>query len=114
MLGRSSCDLSCYLNFVSRIRCTSYLLIDHELGDREDTDRFAMPQGMLTPTMSAIRRTMFFGVSHAQTVVLRHRTLRNLLDKAFLNEKNHLGFQKATTCVNSLGAQEPCCQNMEA
>ena len=51
ILGRSSY----YLNFESGIVCTSYLLIDNELGDGEGIDRFVMPQGMFTPRISVIR-----------------------------------------------------------
>ena len=35
--------------------CTSYILIDNELGDGEDIDRFVMPQGMFTLRISVIR-----------------------------------------------------------
>ena len=55
ILGRSSY----YLNFESGIVCTSYLLIDNELGDGEGIDRFVMPQGMFTPRISVIRSADF-------------------------------------------------------
>ena len=55
ILGRSSY----YLNFESGIVCTSYLLIDNELGDGEGIDRFVMPQGMFTPRISVIRCAEF-------------------------------------------------------
>ena len=89
---RTSSRSSKYLDFVSRIGCTSYLLIDNELGEREDIDRFAMPQGMFTPRISVIRCTDFsefcidrsIDISPQVTGFTRHG----------ISRRNHLGFQK--------------------
>ena len=50
---------SLYLNFVSRIICASYLLIDSYLGEGGDIDRVTLPQGKCTPRISVTRCTKF-------------------------------------------------------
>ena len=43
-----------YLHFVSGTLCAQYLLIENELGDGEDIDRFAILEGVLTPSFSVV------------------------------------------------------------
>ena len=51
---RSLCLSSEYLHFVSGTLCAQYLLIENELGDGEDIDRFAILEGVLTPSFSVV------------------------------------------------------------
>ena len=39
--------------------CARYLLPEHELGDREDIDRFAILLGVFTPSLSVVRGKRF-------------------------------------------------------
>ena len=39
--------------------CARYLLLGHELGDREDIDRFAILLGVFTSSLSVVRSTHF-------------------------------------------------------
>ena len=47
--NQALCRSSSYLYFVFRIIRKPYLLINHELGDGEDIDHFAVPHAMSTP-----------------------------------------------------------------
>ena len=52
------------LTFVLQILGASYFLVDNELGDGEDIDRFVMPRGMFIPRISQIHCCTSFGLSY--------------------------------------------------
>ena len=87
ILGRSSQ----YLNFLSRITRTSYLLIDNGLGAGEDIDRFSMPHGICTPRIRDIRVAEFseYGIDHSIEISPYVAGFTRL----GISRRNHLGFQ---------------------
>ena len=54
---RFLCPPSKNLDFALGVICTSYLAIDNELGDGENRNRSAMPQGIFLPSISVVRST---------------------------------------------------------
>ena len=72
-------------------------MTDNELGDSEDIDRFATPQGMFTPRISVIHCTIF-SRKHL-------RVRRDLLDMAFLDDFNSKFQNVGCPQVKSVGSE---------
>ena len=90
--------------------CTSYFLMEDELGDGRDIDRFVMPQGTFTPRISVVRCADFsdfrtdFSMAISPQVTVIHSTW------PFSTKLTPI--RKIPTSANPLHAREHYCKKL--
>ena len=91
-----------------------YLLIDNDLGDGEDIDRFVMPQGMLTPRIRVIGCTeilefcMDRGIETSPYVTgfTRHAVSRRNISDSNTSNKHYKRAAKFGVAILVIGGNE--------